>query len=48
MTMEVHPMAIQYKTDVIAALKNAGYSSYRIRKESVSIKRRFKSCGKAK
>ena len=28
-------MAIRYKTDVIAALKKAGYSSYRIRKESV-------------
>lgn len=26
-------MAIIYKVDIIAALKNAGYSSYRIRKE---------------
>lgn len=26
-------MPIQYKIDVISALKNAGYSTYRIRKE---------------
>lgn len=28
-------MSIQYKVDVIAELKNAGYSSYRIRKEKL-------------
>ena len=28
-------MSIKYKIDVIAALKDAGYSSYRIRKEAV-------------
>lgn len=26
-------MAIRYKVDIIKALKDAGYSSYRIRKE---------------
>lgn len=28
-------MAIRYKIDVIAALKNAGYSTYRIRQEKI-------------
>ncbi len=28
-------MAIKYKIDVIEALKNAGYSTYRIRKEKI-------------
>lgn len=28
-------MAIKYKVDVIAALKDAGFSSYRIRKEKL-------------
>lgn len=28
-------MPIQYKVDVIAALKNKGYSSYRIRQEQL-------------
>ena len=28
-------MAIQYKINVLAALKNAGYSSYKIRKDAL-------------
>lgn len=28
-------MAIRYKIDVIAALKNAGYSTYKLRKEKI-------------
>lgn len=28
-------MPIKYKFDIIAALKNAGYSTYRIRKEKI-------------
>lgn len=28
-------MPIKYKIDILAALKNAGYSSYRIRKEKI-------------
>ena len=28
-------MAIRYKIDVLAALKDAGYSSYRIRQEGI-------------
>ena len=28
-------MPVRYKIDVIAALKDAGYSSYRIRKEKI-------------
>lgn len=28
-------MSIQYKTDILPALKKAGYSTYRIRKERI-------------
>ncbi len=28
-------MAIRYKVDIVSALKNAGYSSYRIRKDKI-------------
>ena len=28
-------MPIQYKTDILAALRDAGYSSYRLRKEKL-------------
>jgi putative transcriptional regulator len=33
--MEVETMPIVYKVDVLAALKDAGYSSYKIRKEKL-------------
>lgn len=28
-------MSLKYKTDVLSALKNAGYTTYRIRKEKI-------------
>lgn len=28
-------MAIQYKTDIMKALKNAGYSTYKLQKENI-------------
>jgi len=33
--MRGDPVPIRYRIDVIAALKSAGYSTYRIRKESI-------------
>lgn len=32
---EVNLMPIKYKIDVLAALKNAGYSTYKLRKEKI-------------
>jgi DNA-binding Xre family transcriptional regulator len=33
--MEVLTMPIKYKIDVLAELKNAGYSSYRLRQDKI-------------
>ena len=39
-------MPIRYKIDILAALKNAGYSTYKLRQEKIfgeRIKRKFKT-----
>ena len=41
-------MPIRYKLDILEALKQAGYSTYRLRKEKILGERVISSCGTVK